>query len=52
MPKKLPSAFCAIVFYIPTAYYFVYGVNSFTSLNRYDYLYLKVADLVMYLAYQ
>ena len=49
--KKSPSAFSALVFYIfPTAYYSVYGVNSYTSLNRNDYLYLKVADLVIYLA--
>ena len=28
----------------------IYGVNLFTILNRNDNLYLKVADLVMYLA--
>ena len=41
---------CYSVLYVPTAYYSVYGVNSYTSLNRNDYLYLKVADLVNYLA--
>ena len=40
---------CYSVLYFPTAYYSVYGVNSCTSLNRNDYLYLKVADLVIYL---
>ena len=35
-----------------SAYYSVYGVNLFTILNRNDYLYLKVADLVMCLALQ
>ena len=40
----------ALSIYFPTAYYPVYGVNSNTSLNRNDYLYLKVADLVIYLA--
>ena len=38
---------CYSVLYFPTAYYSVYGVNSYTSLNRNDYLYLKVADLVI-----
>ena len=38
------------VLYFPTAYYSGYGVNSYTSLNRNDYLYVKVADLVIYLA--
>ena len=37
---------CYSVLYFPTAYYSVYGVNSYTSLNRNDYLYLKVAYLV------
>ena len=41
---------CDNVLYFPTAYYSVYGVNSYTSLNRNDYLYLKIADLVIYLA--
>ena len=41
---------CYSVLYVPTAYYSVYEVNSYTSLNRNDYLYLKVADLVIYLA--
>ena len=41
---------CYSVLYFPTAYYSGYGVNSYTSLNRNDYLYLKVADLVIYLA--
>ena len=45
-------AFCVqfySVLYFPTAYNSSYGVNSYTSLNRNDYLYLKVADLVIYL---
>ena len=41
---------CYSVLYLPTAYYSVYGVNSYTSLNRSEYLYLKVADLVICLA--
>ena len=41
---------CYSVLYFPTTYYSGYGVNSYTSLNRNDYLYLKVADLVIYLA--
>ena len=41
---------CYSVLYFPTAYYSGYEVNSYTSLNRNDYLYLKVADLVIYLA--
>ena len=41
---------CYSVLYFHTAYYSVYGVNSYTSLNRNDYLYLKVAVLVIYLA--
>ena len=41
---------CYSVLYFPAAYYSVYGVNSYTSLNRNDYLYLKVAVLVIYLA--
>ena len=41
---------CYSVLYFPTAFYPVYGVNSYTSLNRNDYLYLKVADLVIYFA--
>ena len=36
--------------YFPSAYYSVYGVNSYNSLNKNDFLYLKVADLVIYLA--
>ena len=43
---------CYSVLYFPTAYYSVYRVNSYTSLNRSDYLYLKVVDLVIYLALQ
>ena len=39
---------CYSVLYFPTAYYSVYGVNSYTSPDRNDYLYLKVADLVIY----
>ena len=41
---------CYSVLYFPTAHYSIYGVNSYTSLIRNDYLYLKVADLVFYLA--
>ena len=41
---------CYSVLYFPTAYYSVYGVNSYTSVNRNDYFYLKEADLVIYLA--
>ena len=41
---------CYSVLYFPIAYYSVYGINSYTSLNRNYYLYLKVADLVIYLA--
>ena len=44
------SVQCYSVLYFPAAYYSVYGVNSYTSLHRNDYLYLKVADLVIYLA--
>ena len=43
---------CFSVLYFPTAYYSVYGVNSYTSLNRNDYFYLKVADLVIYVTKQ
>ena len=39
---------CYSVLYVPTAYYSVYGVYSYTRLNRSDYLYLKVADLVIW----
>ena len=49
----LKIAFCVQcygVLYFPTAYYSVHGVNSYTSLNGNDYLYLNVADLVIYLA--
>ena len=38
---------CYSALYFHTAYYSVYGVNSYTSLNRNVYLYLKVADLVI-----
>ena len=41
---------CYSVLYVPTAYYSVYGANSYTSLSRNDFLYLKVADFVIYLA--
>ena len=41
---------CYSVLYSTTAYYSVYGVNSYISLNRNYHLYLKVADLVIYLA--
>ena len=49
-PKTAFCVQCYSVLYVPTAYYSVYGVNSYTSLIRNDYLYLKVADLVIYLA--
>ena len=49
-PKIAFCVQCYSVLYVPTAYYSVYGVNSYTSLNRNDYLYLKVVDLVIYLA--
>ena len=49
-PKIVYCVQCYSVLYFPTAYYSVYGVNSYTSLNRNDYLYLKAADLVVYLA--
>ena len=45
-----PKMQCYSVLYFPTAYYSVYGVNPYTSLNRNDYLYLKIVDLVIYLA--
>ena len=38
------------VLYLSTAYYLGYEINSYTSLNINEYLYLKVADLVIYLA--
>ena len=41
---------CYSVLYFLTAYYYVYGLNSYTCLNRNDYLCLKEADLVIYLA--
>ena len=41
---------CYSVLYVPTAYYSVYRVDSYTSLNRNDYLKGKAADLVIYLA--
>ena len=41
---------CYCVLYFPSAYYSVYGVNSYSRLNRGDYLYLKVVDLVICLA--
>ena len=43
---------CYSVLYFTTAYYYVYGVNSYTSLYRNDSLYLKVADFVIYLTQQ
>ena len=49
-PKIAVCVQCKTVLYFPTTYYSGYGVNSYTSLNRNDYLYLKVADLVIYLA--
>ena len=41
---------CYSVLYFTTAYFSVYGVNSYTSLNRNDFLYLTVFDLVSCLA--
>ena len=41
---------CNSVLYVPTGYYSVDGVNSYTILNRNDYLYLKKTDLVICLA--
>ena len=44
----LKIAFCVQCYSVlnnPRAYYSVYGVNSYTSLNRNDYLYVKVAYL-------
>ena len=41
---------CYSVLYVPTAYHSGYGVNSYTNRSRNDYLYLKEADLVIYLA--
>ena len=41
---------CYSVLYFTTAYYSVYWVNSHTSLNKNDYLFQKVVDLVIYLA--
>ena len=43
---------CFSVLYFPTAYYSIYGVNSYTCLFRNDYFYLKIEDLVIYLAQQ
>ena len=45
-PKNRFCVQCYSVLYFPTAYYSGYGVNSYTSLNRNYYLYLKVADLL------
>ena len=41
---------CYSVLYVLTVYYSVYGVNSYITLHINDYLYLKIADLVIYLA--
>ena len=41
---------CYSVLYFATAYFSVYGAILYTSLNRNDYLYLKVFDLVSCLA--
>ena len=49
-PKNRVCVQCYSVLYFPTAYFSGDGVNSYTSLNRNDYLYLKAADLVIYLA--
>ena len=49
-PKNAFCIQCYSVLYFLKAYYSVSGVNSYTSLNKIDYLYLKVADLVIYLA--
>ena len=43
---------CYSVLYFSTAYYSAYGVNSFTSMNGNEYLYLKVAGLVIYMPEQ
>ena len=48
-PKNAFCVQCYSVLYFAAAYYFVYGVISYTSLTRNDHLYLKVADLVIYL---
>ena len=49
-PKFAFCVQCYSVLYFSKAYYSVYGVDSYTSPNRNEYLYLKVADLVIYLA--
>ena len=49
-PKIAFCVQCYSVLYFLTAYYSVYGVNLYTSLKRNDYLYLKIAALVIYLA--
>ena len=49
-PKIAFCVQCYTVLYFPTVYYSGHGVNIYTSLNRDDYLYLKEADLVIYLA--
>ena len=51
-PKIAFCVQCYSVLYVPTAYHSGYGVNSYTSLNRNDYLYLKEANLVIYLVLQ
>ena len=43
---------CYSVLSFPKAYNSVYGVDLYNILNRTDYLYLKVADLVMCLTLQ
>ena len=47
-PKIAFCVQCYSVLHFPTAYNSVYGVISYTSLNRNDYLYLKAVDLVFY----
>ena len=49
-PKIASCVQCYSVLYVPTAYYSINGVKSYTILNRNDYLYLKIADLVINLA--
>ena len=49
-PKNRPIVQCYSVLCFPTAYYSIHGVNLYNILNRNDYLYLKVADLVICLA--
>ena len=43
---------CYSVLSFLTAFYSVYGLNLYNSLNKTDYMYLKLAVLVMRLALQ